>query len=124
MNRNKNTNTSVRFKKRKSIKEKIKKTAKDIRIQIICLLKKSPAFSSGVKDFIVTSPAKIIGIIKATSNQSILLRAFSAMFYLLQLSRRIMSYIGIISLAITVPGSGSGQVKLISLFWSGASWFK
>jgi hypothetical protein len=60
------------------MKEKIKKTAKDNMTQIICLLKKSPAFSSVVKDFIVTSPAKIIGIIKKTSSQSILLRAFSA----------------------------------------------
>src|SRR3989339_1548554 len=57
------TRTSVRFRKRKSIKEKIKKTAKDMKTQIICLLKKSPPLSSVAKDFIVTNPAKIIGII-------------------------------------------------------------
>jgi len=77
MVKNKNTNTSVCFKKRKSIKEKRKNTAKDRITQIICLPKKLSVDSSGVKDFIVTSPAPIIGIIKKTNNQSILLIAFS-----------------------------------------------
>lgn len=78
ISRNKNTRTFVRFKKRKSIKEKIKKTAKDITTQITCLLKKSPVTSSGAKDFIVTNPAATIGKMKQTSSQSILLSAFSA----------------------------------------------
>jgi len=77
-NNKRNTNTSVRFKKRKSMKEKIKKTAKDSKTQIICLLKKLPASSVGANDFIVTRPAKIIGTIKKTKNQSILLRVFNA----------------------------------------------
>ena len=60
------------------IKENIKKTAKDIIIEIICLLKKFTDPSAGTKVFMVKSPAKIIGAIKQTRSQSIFLSAFSA----------------------------------------------
>src|SRR3989344_1604360 len=53
---NKNINTLVRFKKRKSMKEKIKKTARDSATQIIRRLKKPPPPSSAATDSIVTSP--------------------------------------------------------------------
>src|SRR3989344_6190913 len=76
--RNIDTNIFVCFKNRKSMKANRKKTAKDTKIQIICLLKNSPPLSWGAKLFIVTSPDKIIGNIKRTKSQSILLRAFWA----------------------------------------------
>ena len=121
-----NTNTSVRFRKRKSTEEKTKKTAKLIKIQIICLLKKNPKFSRGVKLFIVTSPAIIMGSIKKTKSQSILLeilftvsilRVFSVMFYSNCAEK--MLYIGIISFTIIGVTKGSGHVKLITLVSSG-----
>lgn len=70
--------TLVRFKKRKSMKENEKNKENDISIQIICLLKKVPPSSKGEKDFMVTSPARVIGKIKKTNIQSIRLRTFSA----------------------------------------------
>src|SRR3989344_1903942 len=59
------------------MKEKIKNTAREIATQTTCRLKKSPAPSSGAKDFIVANPAARIGKIKKRSVQSILLRVFS-----------------------------------------------
>ena len=70
----------VCFKNLKSMEEKIKKTIKLIKTQRICRLKKSPVFSSGVKDFIVKSPAAIIGRIKRIKSQSIPLEIFFAEF--------------------------------------------
>ena len=98
---------------------------KDKRIQMICLPKKSPAASSEVKDFIVTNPKADIGSINKTSIQSILLIAFSAIskFNYCNFTEK-KSYIGIISLLATVPEKGSGQVKFISVVWSGLSWSK
>ena len=115
-NKNKKTNTFVRFKNRKSISEKTKNTTREITTQIICLSKKSIAPSSGVKDFMVTSPASTIGKRKATSNQSIPLEIFFTEFGIFDyysLAEKI-SYIGIISFSTTSPGSASGQVKLTS----------
>src|SRR5579859_2731015 len=77
--RNKKTKTWVLLRKRKSIKEKIKKMEKDKSTQMTCLPKKFPTDSAGVKDFMVSSPAVMIGKIKKTSTKSILLRTFSAM---------------------------------------------
>jgi len=80
--RNKNTKIFVCFKNRKSIKEKMKKTEREIAIQTICRLKKSPAPSSDANDRIVTSPAARIGKTKKRSSQSILLKVFSTIFLL------------------------------------------
>ena len=105
------TSTSVRRKNLKSIKEKAKKTINDSTIQIICFSKKLIAPSCGVNDFIVKRPAKIMGTIKKTKSQSILLKTFSIIFYFNLTKKKL--YIGIISLAITFPSMGLGQVKLI-----------
>lgn len=56
------------------MKEKIKKTKKDNIIQIICFSKKLSELSPGMKDFIVKRPDNIIGTIKNTDSQSILLK--------------------------------------------------
>src|SRR3989338_2212975 len=107
--KNKKTRTPVCFKKRKSIKAKIKKTAKNTATQIICRLKKFPSLSASAKDFIVTSPPATTGRMKKTSNQSILCRTFSAISYS-NLAAKI-SKTGIISFATTGAERGSGQVK-------------
>jgi hypothetical protein len=70
------TKTSVRRKNLKSIKENRKKIAKDIIIQIICLSKKLIAPVSGINDFIVKRPPKIIGTIKKSKSQSTPLEIF------------------------------------------------
>src|SRR3989338_3186703 len=72
------TKTSVRFKNRKSIKEKAKKITKPKSTQIICLFKNAPPSESGANDFIVTRPERMIGTMKKINSQSILLKTFSA----------------------------------------------
>ena len=77
-NKKRVTNTSVLFKNLKSMKEKIKKTARETTIEIICFVKKLPELSVGTKDFMVKSPAKRIGTIKHIKSQSILFKVRSA----------------------------------------------
>ena len=71
---------SVRFKKRKSIKEKPKNTKKETSNHIACLVKKLSAPSPATKDFMVKRPASDIGKIKKINSQSILLETFSTIF--------------------------------------------
>ena len=71
--------------KEKSEKEglEIKKTEKPTRIQTTCLLKNSLVFSNGVKLFMVTNPAAIIGSIKKTKSQSMPFPIFFSVFILI-----------------------------------------
>src|SRR3989344_322545 len=70
------TRTSLRLRSRTSMNENKKKTPKESEIHTACRVKKSPVSSSGANDFMVKSPARVIGTTNKTNSQSIPLEIF------------------------------------------------